>query len=86
MVHRASLPDLISTPHPLMRRNSLVNQVEFLGLVNVQNILCPNPLKNEITLHVIWSRSQTFSARACTANSNKLGGAREQSYSCALIM
>jgi len=24
---------LVPRPHPLMRRNSLVNQVEFLGLV-----------------------------------------------------
>ena len=39
---------LVPRPHPLMRRNGLVNQVEFLGLVytfatvspsNIQNIL-----------------------------------------------
>ena len=41
---------LVPRPHPLMRRNGLVNQVEFLGLLdafvtiqpsNIQDILRP---------------------------------------------
>ena len=40
---------LVPKPHPLMRRNGLVNQIEFLGLVDVfvtvQHFVADNPFK-----------------------------------------
>ena len=56
---RKGHPSLVPRPHPLPRRNGLVNQVEFLGLVhtfatvspsNNQNILRPTRSKKVRTL------------------------------------
>ena len=37
---------LVPRPHPLTRRNSLVNQVEFLGLAHAFATLSPSNVQN----------------------------------------
>ena len=65
---------LIPRPHPLTRRNGLVNQVEFLGLArtfatvspsNVQNILRPTCSKKVRILEWKWTNFTVVSEVLC---------------------
>ena len=54
VVHRAEVyiikamvqVSLVPRPHPLTRRNGLVNQVEFLGLVDALATVLPSNVQN----------------------------------------
>ena len=43
-----TLVSLVPGPHPLTRRNGLVNQVEFLGLAGALATVVENPLKKSM--------------------------------------
>ena len=56
--------NLVPRPHPLTRRNSLVNQIKFLGLahafVTVQHFVADNPFKNSTDTQMEMNKFHCF--------------------------
>ena len=71
---------LVYRSHPLMRRNSLVNQVEFLGLVNNFVTVSPSNIQSILCQTVSPSNIQSI---LCQTHSKRYGySSRDKKFYC----